>query len=78
MAWIGSKRGRCVCVYVVGRWETYAFLKANTDGVVYVMAPTKYEKKPSDMPLARIVVGKISDIQMKLGPSTPWKKMMYI
>lgn len=36
------------------------FRKANADGVVYVMAPIKYETKAMLIPFALIVVGKIS------------------
>jgi hypothetical protein len=37
------------------------FLKATAAGAVYVMAPKKYAKNAIPIPLARIVVGKISE-----------------
>ena len=52
--------------------DTHMFLKANAEGEVYVMAPTKYAKNARLMPLARMVVGKISAHQMKDGASTNW------
>jgi hypothetical protein len=51
--------------------------KATAAGVVYVIAPTKYAKKVSPIPLALIVVGKISAAQTKDGASTHWYAIIY-
>ena len=48
------------------------FLKARAEGVVYVIAPTKYENNVRLRPFALIVVGKISAAQTKDGASTHW------
>lgn len=52
------------------------FLNAVGPGAEKVMKPVKYANMLRPIPLARMVVGKISEHQTKDGASMNWKSMM--
>jgi hypothetical protein len=49
-------------------------IESQPEGVVYVIAPTKYANSAKDRTFARIAVGKISAAQTNEGASTHWEK----
>lgn len=55
--------------------DAYMVLNASALGELYVIDPTKNEKKPRLIPLARYAVGQISEAQMNAGASSIWNAM---